>query len=313
MSKIRKEIDWSEGEWKIMLERQRRYMWPEDSVLKFARWLGLHHGFTAVDIGCGLGYLGYTYWPYFGRRGKYYGIDHSLKLLRQASQAARGWAKGGKAVFLTGDAYHLPFEDNFADWVMCQTILMHLVEPERALKEMIRILKPGGLIMCDEPDNVASGLARGYFSVPEMKLEDQLLFNKMILLANKGRIRLGRGDNSIGSRLPHLLTNLGMTDIGVRMNDEVFYLEPPYDDPRQKHRFEGIKRNMFDPKIQRFWLKKNREEFLTGGGKPEEFDRLQKLTRKYRTIYKKQIENRSLAMCGGTLYYITKGRKPMAG
>jgi SAM-dependent methyltransferase len=47
---------------------------------------------------------------------------------------------------VVGDANYLPFADNTFDGVVCETLLEHVVEPERVIAEMFRVLKPGGKI-----------------------------------------------------------------------------------------------------------------------------------------------------------------------
>ncbi|MHA1194333.1 MAG: methyltransferase domain-containing protein, partial [Promethearchaeota archaeon] len=71
MENKRKTIDWSEDRFKDMLVYQRKFLWHDDAIDKLAVWMGLRQGMTAVDVGCGLGYLGYTFWPYFGESGHY--------------------------------------------------------------------------------------------------------------------------------------------------------------------------------------------------------------------------------------------------
>ncbi|MCP4646257.1 MAG: methyltransferase domain-containing protein, partial [bacterium] len=139
-----------------MIIEQRKFMWRDDSIEMYSRWMNLRQGMKVVDVGCGLGYLGWTYWQYFGKGGNYFGVDRSANLVNEASENSRDWAEGGNAYFVNADAYNLPFPNNYADWTMCQTLLMHLEFPEKALAEMVRVTKPGGLIMCNEPDNLSS-------------------------------------------------------------------------------------------------------------------------------------------------------------
>src|SRR3989338_9038708 len=49
-------------------------------------------------------------------------------------------------VDIVGDIYNLPFSDNEIDAVICDQVLEHLKDTARALKEMNRVLKQGGLI-----------------------------------------------------------------------------------------------------------------------------------------------------------------------
>jgi ubiquinone/menaquinone biosynthesis C-methylase UbiE len=310
MPRDKKKIDWSKEYWKDMLIYQRKFAWSEDTLDKLATWLSLKSGMIAVDVGCGLGYLGYTYWPYFGKGGCYFGVDVSSKLLQDATKAAKEWAEDGEAYFTVGDVYKLPFPDNFADLVMCQSLLMHLKKPEIALSEMVRVAKSGGLIMCQEPDNLSPMLSKRYWSLPELTIEEQLLSAKVAITCNKGRMKLSQGDNSIGPKVPRMMNKLGLTDIGIRLNDRVFYLEPPYEDPLQQHSLESVKKELLDEKRHQIFMDRRKEEFLAGGGDPDEYERYREIDDRIRSILQQQIEDGEYFACGSVDIYIIKGRKP---
>jgi len=310
ISQDKKKIDWSENYWKEMLVYQRKSMWFEDTLAKLASWLGLKSGMTAVDVGCGLGYLGYTYWSYFGEGGRYLGVDISSNLLQDAVKGTKDWSLNGEIYFITADAYKLPFPEDFADLVMCQTLLMHLKEPELALSEMMRVVKPEGLIMCQEPDNLSSMLANRYSSLPELDLEEQMLCTKVALICNKGRIKLGQGDNSIGTKIPQMMKKLGLTEIGIRLNDRVWYLEPPYEGSLQKHQMDQLKKERLDEKRHKIWIDQEKEEFLAGGGDPQEYDRYREIDDRIMPILRQQIEDGEFFACNSSDFYIIKGRKP---
>ncbi len=124
--------DWSEKDLKKHIVDQRKYLWRESTIERVASWLDLRSGITAVDVGCGLGYLGWTFWRHYGSGSSYIGVDCSIKLLREAQEIQSEWSGGGSAYFANGSAYSLPLPDECADWTMCQTLLMHLEFPENA-------------------------------------------------------------------------------------------------------------------------------------------------------------------------------------
>jgi len=311
MGNKRKTIDWSEERFKEMLVYQRKFLWHDDTIKKLAVWMGLHQGMTAVDVGCGLGYLGYTFWPFFGESGHYIGVDRSLKLLKDdASKASADWASGGDASFVNGDAYNIPLADNSADCVMCQVVLMHLKKPEAALAEMVRVAKPGGLIMCNEPDNLSSMLVKRYNSIPELSTDELLLSFKIALICNKGRIKLGQGDTNIGVKVVHMMNELGLTNIDARINDGVWFIEPPYEGQLQQHRLKIAKRIMLDEKEYKFWEKRTKEEFLAGEGDPKDYDRYIAIGDRLRPIIKEQFDKGGFFSCGSNDLYIIKGTKP---
>ncbi len=301
--------DWSQKCWRDMLIYQRKSMYRDETLENLAAWIEMEPGQTIVDVGCGLGYLGYTYWKYFGRGGRYIGIDGNAKLIADAREAAHDWAVDGEAEFIKADAYALPLEDNAVDLALCQALLMHMERPTEALAEMIRITKPGGSIVCKEPDNLSAAMSVAFWSLPELSIEEIFLSKRVSYLANKGRIKLGRGDNAIALKLPHMMSQLGLTGVEIRINDKIHFLEPPYDSELQQDALAKIKKHHFDDDRRRTLLQREREEFIAGGGTDEEFDRAEVISDKLISALKKQIEDKSYYICSPGSLYIIKGQK----
>ena len=63
--------------------------------------------------------------------------------------------------FQAGRAESLPFPDGSFDLVTCQTVLIHVREPSVALREYLRVVRPGGRLLLIEPNNAAGMLAIG--------------------------------------------------------------------------------------------------------------------------------------------------------
>lgn len=310
-----KEKDWSEERLKRMIVEQRKHMWRDDSIEMYSKWMGLRQGMTAVDIGCGLGYLGWTFWKFFGDGGEYCGVDQSASLLEEARSISEDWAQGGKASFQQGDAYELPFPDDYADWTMCQTLLMHLEFPEKALAEMIRVTKPGGLIMCNEPDNISASGRVVHFSGMEISDEHIIQSHKMMLIWARGRKKLGHGDYSIAVKIPMMMHDLGLVEIDSRCNDTCNFVQPPYETPRQKNILEMTKKSFDkDEENNKRWQQEYREFFLAGGGSLSSFYRHKKrndsMREEFRQMHKDQVENGTWYCCwGASSFFCIKGRK----
>lgn len=313
---MKKEIEWSDKKWKKLIIEQRKRMWLPDTVEKISKWIGLKHGMKVADIGCGLGYLGWTYWKYFGNNGSYTGVDISEKLISEAKELSSEWAKNGKAEFKVDDVYKLDFEDNTFDVVMCQTLLMHLDKPEQALSEMLRILKPGGSILCKEPDNYSNGLLQGFSTLQNATLEEQLTVHKIRYYLTKGRKLLNIGDNTIGNKLPMLLYKAGFTDIDIRGNDRTYYMIPPYELDFQKQTIKNLHKRKTKNSVSemKFWRKRIKEQVLAGGGSRyllrKYFAISDMRLENYRKEAKRQIRNNDLFSCYGPgLFYAAKGTK----
>ena len=305
-----KRLDFSRGRHREMLEWQRRRMWSDEAIERLAKWIGLQPGMSLLDVGCGLGYLGYTFWKHFGDGGHYTGVDIRPKLIEEATENAQEWAHGGKTEFLEGDVYELPFDDNSFDWVACQTLMIHLAQPEAALREMFRVLKPGGIITCFEPDNLRPTLMPASSSLPPLDLEQQLLGYRINFIANQGRIKLGRGDKGIAPMLPHLMAKTGVKKIDIRVRDTVSFMEPPYETQQQRDAITNLKTHWVDEESYRTRLDEHREEFLAGGGDPDDFEELLKAGEQLREIHYRQLEEGTFFICGAYPLYVITGHKP---
>jgi len=111
--------------------------------------LRLKQGDTAVDIGCGLGFDVAGMARVVSPGGRSIGIDISEALL----SVARSTFSGQEGVsFAQADIHNLPFSMNSVDGIRVDRTLQHVEEPQRVISEMVRVLKPGGWLVCAEPD-----------------------------------------------------------------------------------------------------------------------------------------------------------------
>jgi len=308
---------WADSDHKWNIIEERKYMWHQSQIDRFAAVIGLSPGMSVADIGCGLGYLGWTYWKYYGQGGSYTGVDCSSELVLEATENSQSWSEGGTVSFITGDCYSIPLEDNSVDVSMCQTLLQHLEFPEKAVLEMVRITKPGGTVVCKDLDNVSRYMRIGYSSISEDDQIDDILFQKrMQLIDAKGRKNLGYGDMSIGSKIPRLMQEAGLSQLQGLCNERLEFLNPPYEEPEQKHRIAIMQR--FTGEVSEEVKNKAKVEYrkcyLAGGGKPESFEsdykRLVFLNAELRRKMVEGVSAGSLYFCaGGANFLCFIGRK----
>jgi hypothetical protein len=128
------------------------------------------------------------------------------------------------------------------------------------------------------------------------------------LICNKGSIKLGRGDQSIGNKVPMMMEKLGLVGIEARLNDKVGFLHPPYEGPQQQNSLLMIKKRVLDQ--SEFWMERTREEFLAGGGSLDEFERYRKISDRIRLVFQEQLEEGKYTVCSPSFFYVIKGKKP---
>ncbi len=98
-----------------------------------------------ADIGCGPGVMVEAV---LARGGTFAGVDASTEMIREA-MGKYGTRPG--VDFQVGSIEQLPLPDGCFDQVICMAVLEYLQSPDRALAEIARILRPGGMGLITVP------------------------------------------------------------------------------------------------------------------------------------------------------------------
>ena len=120
--------------------RVLRYWWVYQGILDETRRLG--RGPTIVDVGSEIGLLR-SLAPHIPD-ARWIGLDRNI-----ANQHVV--VAGYDELHECNLEHSMPLADNSADIIVCSHILEHLRNPEHALSEAIRVLKPGGLLLVGSP------------------------------------------------------------------------------------------------------------------------------------------------------------------
>jgi glycosyltransferase involved in cell wall biosynthesis/SAM-dependent methyltransferase len=105
--------------------------------------LDLHDGETVLDCGCGMGV--YLMMMNRLRNLKLYGVDGDPERLAWAER------EGVQAKLFSVDIHDLPFPDASFDKILMSEVLEHIADDRRAMREIYRILKPGGILALSVP------------------------------------------------------------------------------------------------------------------------------------------------------------------
>ncbi len=161
----------------------------------------LKPGMALLDIGCGPGSitagLAKAVAP-----GRAVGVDTSKAALERARADAET-ADLALLEYQIGDAYDLPFPDGSLDAAYMHQVLQHLSEPERAMREALRVLAPGGVIGITE---VVWDTAVFWPLSPET--------DRFLEIYDAVAIHNG-GDPDMGRRLRSMLEPLGLARIEI--------------------------------------------------------------------------------------------------
>jgi SAM-dependent methyltransferase len=126
-------------------------------------------GDLVLDAGCGEGR------HCFGcleRGARVIGLDLDLSSLRDASVRLRGRASELHSLgeMTQGDAFRLPFADETFDRVICSEVMEHVHDYQGAIRELVRVMRPGGTIGITIPtatsEHLYFHLTRDYFESP---------------------------------------------------------------------------------------------------------------------------------------------------
>lgn len=198
---------------KVQVEEFERLYRQASTLLEIERdlWpgLGLVTGKKVLDIGCGSGIisreLSKQVYP-----AQVTGLDVSQVLLDKAKiVCATQQSLEDNVDFAQGSVYDLPFLDDSFDVVYARLLFQHLNEPLKALKNIFRVLKPGGTLCILDVDKGWSG------TYPEPKTSsalDEAIIKKQ--LAQGGDPWVGRKLSSYlnASKFKQVKTTVTLVD-----------------------------------------------------------------------------------------------------
>ncbi len=182
-----------------ILQAQIEAIWPQEVDLLLRYPLPAQP--ALLDVGCGTGEFMArlaALWP----EARITGLDLAPTLL---DIAQRRTASSDRITYRQGNGAHLPFEDDSLDGVFCRHVLQAVSRPELILDEMIRVLKPGGVLHLLAEDYGMIYSSRGD---PDL---DRLWREGWIAAGENSGI-----DLRIGRKVPSMLLHRRMRD--VRMN-----------------------------------------------------------------------------------------------
>ncbi|UCC67998.1 MAG: class I SAM-dependent methyltransferase [Armatimonadota bacterium] len=107
----------------------------------------VHLGYAVLDVGTGTGVLVPHLVRAVGPSGRIVAIDLSPEML--AAARAKGFPSS--VTFLEADVHDLPLPDAQFDRVICNAALPHFEDRLRSMREMVRVLRAGGLLVISHP------------------------------------------------------------------------------------------------------------------------------------------------------------------
>lgn len=131
---------------------QWQFQWGKKTVDCFAPKFApedIFAGKTVLDMGCGASGKS-LYYISIGAE-KVVGVDVVEHYKAEAESFAAELGYIDKFTFLLGDALNLDLADNTFDVVIMNDFVEHIYDPERALQEALRVLKPGGRLYVNFP------------------------------------------------------------------------------------------------------------------------------------------------------------------
>jgi SAM-dependent methyltransferase len=134
--------------------------------------LELDSGSSVLDMGCGEGR--HTIGLFIDKQINAFGFDLSIDDLNIARSRLDDFPvqknDDSACIFGLSNINQMPFPDGAYDSVICSEVLEHVPSPEESIKELIRVLKPGGVLALSVPrflpEWICWQLSEGYQQMP---------------------------------------------------------------------------------------------------------------------------------------------------
>ena len=109
-------------------------------------------GESILDLGSGPGFLACELAEEVGASGRIVGVDISSEMNSIASKRVAAFGFGDRVEILEGDATALAFADAVFDAAVSTQVIEYVAEPDAALHQLARVLRPGGRLVIIDTD-----------------------------------------------------------------------------------------------------------------------------------------------------------------
>jgi ubiquinone/menaquinone biosynthesis C-methylase UbiE len=284
----------------------RDYWYNQDFLELMANRWELEKVRTLLDVGCGQCHWTRIVSQFLVKGSQVTAVDSDPKWAKD-NEKLHGFFAEKEIGFeiKEADVLKLPFADNSFDAVTCQTVLIHIENPLDALREMKRVLKPGGILFCAEPNNLTHSVLKDSITA-DFSVDEIIEWFTFGLIKEKGKINLGKGDNSFGDLLPQAFSELGLNDIKAHLSDKANVMIPPYETDEIKSMLKFRLTNEYEE----YMKAETKEQFATFGDKYDAIrESLEKKVFEYKAELKDAIENQNYYDVSTAVMYLVSGRK----
>jgi 2-polyprenyl-3-methyl-5-hydroxy-6-metoxy-1,4-benzoquinol methylase len=168
MNRIQKRLERSAKLWDGYAASRTSFGETLTGILATRAGLADWHGARVLDVGCGGGQIAQAF---AGQGARVIGFEVNYE---KAADVVRGSMNGltGSLNALAADAHQLPFADNAFDLVILSDVLEHVKKPAIVVREVDRVLRPGGLLYASLPNrySILNLISDPHYQVPGVGL-----------------------------------------------------------------------------------------------------------------------------------------------
>jgi ubiquinone/menaquinone biosynthesis C-methylase UbiE len=173
---------------------------------RFLRFIPIRSGQQVLEVGCGTGVVLRDLAALVGSRGYALGVDQSRSLVAAARRLIARDPRRDRIGARWAIGEQLPFRRPRFDVTLAVTVILHVQDPLRVVKEMARVTRPGGHVAVQDQDFGTVAVAH-----PDRALTDQIMGGVAARMYE---------EPYSGRRLPGLLRAVGLER--VRLLTDVY-------------------------------------------------------------------------------------------
>lgn len=161
----------------------------DDQTKQIIQSLGITAGWKCLELGPGAGSILSWLGDLVGSSGQVVGVDKNIAFIEPISAP--------QITKVAGNILDVQLENNTFDLIHARYVLIHIVETVHVIEKLVKLLKPGGLLVLEEPDFTAAQVINNTCAKEQAQQRVNAAISKMFIDINL--------DPALGLKLPLLL------------------------------------------------------------------------------------------------------------